>query len=94
MFPPLNEKTEEKVILTFLGELIDVDLNLNPSLELGGETQATVTQPGRLIIVGASHMTSMVSHLPRQSRLSGIQGHSVGLGANCVEASGAGNQRR
>ncbi len=60
VFPPINKKIEEKVILTLLGELIehfDVDLNLNPTLERGGEIQATVTQPGRLIIVGTSHMT-------------------------------------
>jgi hypothetical protein len=65
--PPFSKKHEEKVILSMLHELVThfgVKLNMEPSLERGGATPAEMERPGRLILVGASHMVRMSRHLP------------------------------
>jgi hypothetical protein len=68
--PPFDTKTEGKVILGLINELVThfgVKLNTNPSLERGGETPAGKFEPGRLIIVGASHMVKMSKHLQEKA---------------------------
>jgi hypothetical protein len=64
--PPFDKEAEGRVILVMLQELVThfgVKLNENPSLERGGATPAGMDGPGRLIIVGASHMVRMCKHL-------------------------------
>jgi hypothetical protein len=61
---------EERVIMTLLQELVThfgVKINMEPSLERGGTTPAEIQMPGRLIIVGASHMVRMAKHLPENT---------------------------
>jgi hypothetical protein len=68
--PPFDKKMEGNVILTMVNELVThfgVKLNENPSLERGGATPTGNDEPGRLIIVGASHMVRMSKHLQEKS---------------------------
>jgi hypothetical protein len=68
--PPFDKKMEGKVIFAMVNELVThfgVKLNENPSLESGGVTPAGTDEPGRLIIVGASHMVRMSKHLQEKS---------------------------
>ncbi len=78
--PPFDKKAEGKVILAMLHELVThfgVKLNENPSLERGGATPAEMEMPGRLIIVGASHMVRMSKHLQEKAVILAYPGFRV-----------------
>jgi hypothetical protein len=63
----LSVKAETRIISVLLSELVQkfgVSVNTDPILERGSATQVKTHMPGRLIIVGASHMVRLAKHLP------------------------------
>ncbi len=65
--PPVLVRAESRIISVLLSELVQkfgVSVNTNPILERGGVTPVQTHMPGRLIIVGASHMVRLAKHLP------------------------------
>jgi hypothetical protein len=63
----MSVKAETRIISVLLSELsqkFGVSVNTKPSLECGGVTPVKMHMPGRLIIVGASHMVRLAKHLP------------------------------
>jgi hypothetical protein len=67
---PLSENVETTIIKAMLSEInmsFGFDLNETPVMERGAVTPEKTSLPGRLIIVGASHMARMASYLPQET---------------------------
>jgi hypothetical protein len=66
----LSESVEKTIIEKMLSEInmrFGFNLNETPVMERGAVTPEKITMPGRLIIVGASHMVRMASYLPHET---------------------------
>jgi hypothetical protein len=61
---------EKEIVEKLVSEInmrFGFDLNETPVMERGAVTPDNKSLPGRLIIVGASHMVRMASHLPKET---------------------------
>jgi hypothetical protein len=56
-----------KVMVSEINMRFGFDLNETPVMERGAVTPEKANLPGRLIIVGASHMARMASFLPQET---------------------------
>jgi hypothetical protein len=64
---PFSKENEEKLVKTLIAELTGnygLRINKNPSFERGGSSTAADTVPGRIILIGASHMMRLAEHMP------------------------------
>jgi hypothetical protein len=62
--PPLSPETEKRLLFALMDDLnknFGVGIDPYPSLERGAVTQAIDSKQGRLVLVGASHMTRLAT---------------------------------
>ncbi len=65
--PPLDEKGEKELVGIILSEIcreFGVKVNTNPIIERGMATPAKITDGGRIVLIGASHMCRTAEQLP------------------------------
>ncbi len=64
---PFSRENEEKLVKILIAELTDnygLRINNNPCFERGVSSTAADTLPGRIILIGASHMMRLAEHMP------------------------------